>query len=78
MNSKIIKQLQVMFTASPQLMRDPDLLRKAINGTFGVDINISSFDSNLTEIIDLKYLRTILWWQPTKRYKYSGLPKIIS
>ncbi len=78
MNSKIIKQLQVMFTASPQLMRDSDLLRKAINGTFGVDINISSFDNlaNLTEIIDHEVLKNYFSkvWQPqTKKYKYSGL-----
>ena len=78
MNSKIIKQLQVMFTASPQLMRDSDLLRKAINGTFGVDINISSFDNlaTLTEIIDHEVLKNYFSkvWQPqTKKYKYSGL-----
>lgn len=78
MNSKIIKQLQVMFTASPQLMRDTDLLRKAINGTFGVDINISSFDNiaTLTEIIDHEVLKNYFSkvWQPqTKQYKYSGL-----
>lgn len=67
-----------MFTASPQLMRDSDLLRKAINGTFGVDINISSFDTlaNLTEIIDHEVLKNYFSkvWQPqTKKYKYSGL-----
>ena len=67
-----------MFTASPQLMRDSDLLRKAINGTFGVDINISSFDNlaTLTEIIDHEVLKNYFSkvWQPqTKRYKYSGL-----
>ena len=78
MNSKIIKQLQVMFTASPQLMRDSDLLRKAINGTFGVDINIGSFNNlaNLTEIIDHEVLKNYFSkvWQPqTKKYKYSGL-----
>ena len=78
MNSKIIKQLQVMFTASPQLMRDTDLLRKAINGTFGVDINISSFDNiaTLTKIIDHEVLKNYFSkvWQPqTKKYKYSGL-----
>ena len=78
MNSKIVKQLQVMFTASPQLMRDSDLLRKAINGTFGVDINISSFNNlaNLTEIIDHEVLKNYFSkvWQPqTKKYKYSGL-----
>ena len=67
-----------MFTASPQLMRDSDLLRKAINGTFGVDINISSFNNlaNLTEIIDHEVLKNYFSkvWQPqTKKYKYSGL-----
>ena len=67
-----------MFTASPQLMRDIDLLRKAINGTFGVDINISSFDNlaTLTEIIDHEVLKNYFSkvWQPqTKKYKYSGL-----
>ena len=67
-----------MFTASPQLMRDSDLLRKAINGTFGVDINIGSFNNlaNLTEIIDHEVLKNYFSkvWQPqTKKYKYSGL-----
>lgn len=67
-----------MLTASPQLMRDTDLLRKAINGTFGVDINISSFDNiaTLTEIIDHEVLKNYFSkvWQPqTKKYKYSGL-----
>ena len=51
MNSKIIKQLQVMFTASPQLMRDSDLLRKAINGTFGVDINMSTKVPDKADVI---------------------------
>ena len=38
MNSKIIKELNNLFMASPQLMRDNELLSKAVNGTFGVSI----------------------------------------
>ena len=56
MNSK-----RTTITSEPRkspLMRDSDLLRKAINGTFGVDINISSLiTSKLTEIIDLEVLK---------------------
>ena len=38
MNIKITKQLQLMLIASPQLMRDAELLKQAIKGTFGVEI----------------------------------------
>jgi|TARA_B110001454_G_scaffold54770_1_gene53551 hypothetical protein len=77
-NSKIAEQLNVMFRASPQLMRDDALLKQAINGTFGVDIKNVYFISiaELTNLIDYavleKYFSKV--WQPqTKKYKYSGL-----
>lgn len=78
MNNKIVNELSVMFQASPQLMRDNKLLRYAIKGTFGVEINDLLFTDivNLAEQIDHavleKYFSTV--WQPqTKKYKYSGL-----
>ena len=68
MNNKIVNELAVMFQASPQLMRDNKLLRYAIKGTFGVEINDLLFTDivNLAEEIDhavLKnYFSTV--WQP--------------
>jgi hypothetical protein len=77
MNKKILEQLSIMFQASPQLMRDNELLSKAISGTFGVELN-----TEFTDIIALadKIHHAVLEnyfskvWQPhTKKYKYSGL-----
>jgi len=80
MNSKIIKELNNLFMASPQLMRDNELLSKAINGTFGVSIKTNDLyhkDINdLAAIIDYAVLKNYFSkvWQPrTKKYKYSGL-----
>jgi hypothetical protein len=77
MNKKILEQLSIMFQASPHLMRNNDLLSKAISGTFGVEL-----ETEFTDIISLadqihhavleQYFSTV--WQPqTKKYKYSGL-----
>lgn len=77
MNRKILQQLAIMFQASPQLMRDNDLLSKAINGTFGVEIrpefvNIVELSEQIDYAVLEKYFSTV--WQPqTKKYKYSGL-----
>jgi len=80
MNSKIVKELNNLFMASPQLMRDNELLSKAINGTFGISIKVNDLyhkDINdLAEIIDYAVLKNYFSkvWQPrTKKYKYSGL-----
>lgn len=78
MNSKIYEQLSIMFRASPQLMRDDDLLKQAIHGTFGVNIPNVYFISTaeLTNIIDhavLKQYFSKVWQPQTKKYKYSGL-----
>ena len=80
MNSKITKELNTLFMASPQLMRDNALLSKAISGTFGVSIKPSDLlykDINgLADIIDHAVLENYFSkvWQPqTKKYKYSGL-----
>ena len=66
--------------ASPHLMRDNELLSKAINGTFGISIKTNDLyhkDINdLAEIIDYAVLKNYFSkvWQPrTKKYKYSGL-----
>lgn len=78
MNSKITSQLRTILATSPQLMRDTNLLRKAINGTFGVNIDISYFTNltHLTELVDQEVVKNYFSkvWQPqTKKYKYSGL-----
>ena len=78
MNSRIVNELSVMFQASPQLMRDNKLLRYAIKGTFGVEINDLLFTDivNLAEEIDhavLKNYFSTVWQPQTKKYKYSGL-----
>jgi|TARA_B110000908_G_scaffold66514_1_gene80572 hypothetical protein len=76
-NKKILQQLAIMFQASPQLMRDNDLLSKAVNGTFGVEIqpefvNIVALSEQIDHAVLEKYFSTV--WQPqTKKYKYSGL-----
>jgi hypothetical protein len=66
--------------ASPQLMRDNNLLGQAINGTFGVSINPTNLYhkdiTDLASIIDHAVLENYFSkvWQPhTKKYKYSGL-----
>ena len=82
MNSKIVKQLGVMFRASPQLMRNAPLLKQAIKGTFGVEIlgiklpgvnvNITDLAAVINEAVLEQYFSKV--WQPqTKKYKYSGL-----
>ena len=80
MNSKIVRELNNLLMASPQLMRDNNLLGQAINGTFGVSINPTNLYhkdiTDLASIIDHAVLETYFSkvWQPhTKKYKYSGL-----
>ena len=66
-----------MFQASPQLMRNNDLLAKAISGTFGVEVNpeftdIIALADKIHHAVLEQYFSTV--WQPhTKKYKYSGL-----
>jgi hypothetical protein len=77
MNKKILEQLSIMFQASPQLMRNNDLLAKAISGTFGVEVNpeftdIIALADKIHHAVLEQYFSTV--WQPhTKKYKYSGL-----
>lgn len=80
MNSKIIAELNNLLMASPQLMRDNELLSKAVNGTFGVSIKTNDLYHkdiyDLAAIIDYAVLENYFSkvWQPkTKKYKYSGL-----
>ena len=80
MNSKIVRELNNLLMASPQLMRDNNLLGQAINGTFGVSINPTNLYhkdiTDLASIIDHAVLENYFSkvWQPhTKKYKYSGL-----
>jgi hypothetical protein len=77
MNKKILEQLSIMFQASPQLMRNNDLLAKAISGTFGVEVSpeftdIIALADKIHHAVLAQYFSTV--WQPhTKKYKYSGL-----
>lgn len=78
MNNKILFKLEEMFHTSPQLLRNDEKLRQAIQGIFNISIDNVKF-TNVGELVDRideevlrKYFSEI--WQPkTKSFKYSGL-----
>jgi len=78
MNNKILFKLEEMFHTSPQLLRNDEKLRQAIQGIFNISIDDVKF-TNVGELVDRideevlsKYFSEI--WQPkTKSFKYSGL-----
>ena len=78
MNIKILNRLTQMFKDSPQLLRDTDAMRHAINGVFNVNINHINYHDmidvadRIDDAVLSLYFSTV--WQPeTKKYKYSGL-----
>jgi len=81
MNHKILHKLENMIHTSPQLLRNPQTLKQAIQGTFNVELEDVSYD-NIGELVDRiddavldEYFRH--HWQPEmKKYKYSGLKLI--
>ena len=91
MNIKILEQLELMFRTSPQLLCDYDKLKKALQVTFNVDIDIgrnyfpessfvyfreiSQLVKQIDELVLEKYFSEV-WQSRTKKYKYSGLKLI--
>lgn len=81
MNHKILEAVEHMLQTSPQLLRNSNLLRQAIVGTFDVDVDDVSF-SNIGELVEkiddavlARYFGEV--WQPEmKKFKYSGLALI--
>ena len=78
MNHKILEAVEHMLQTSPQLLRNKNLLKQAIVGTFDVEIDNVDFNNigELVEKIDdavlARYFGNV--WQPEmKKFKYSGL-----
>ena len=81
MNHKILEAVEHMLQTSPQLLRNKNLLKQAIVGTFDVEIDNVDFNNigELVEKIDdavlARYFGEV--WQPEmKKFKYSGLTLI--
>lgn len=81
MNHKILHKLENMIHTSPQLLRNPHLLKQAIQGTFNVEIADVAYN-NIGELVDRiddavldEYFRHH-WQGEMKKYKYSGLALI--
>ena len=77
MNHKILNKLEKMIHTSPQLLRKPETLRQAIQGTFDIEIIDVSYDTigELVDRIDDKVLDNYFrnyWQSTTSKYKYSG------
>jgi hypothetical protein len=80
MNNKILNRLQILFKASPHLLRDRSELEQAISAVFDVEVlldpekphDIASIGRQIDQAVLKKYFGSV--WQPkTKQYKYSGL-----
>jgi len=82
MNHKILNKLEKMIHVSPQLLRQPETLKHAIQGTFDIkldDINYSNV-GELVDRIDDKVLDNYFrnhWQGATAKYKYSGPALIV-
>lgn len=77
MNHKILHKLEQMIHTSPQLLRDPQKLRHAIQGTFDIDIDTVDYNhiGELVDAIDDKVLDKYFrhhWQGEISKYKYSG------
>ena len=77
MNHKILHKLEKMLHTSPQLLRNSQKLRHAIQGTFDIEIDDVEYN-NIGELVDRiddkvldKYFRHH-WHGEMSKYKYSG------
>jgi len=77
MNHKILNKLEQMIHTSPQLLRNPQTLKQAIQGTFNVELENVEYD-NIGELVDRidnkvldEYFRNH-WQGEMSKYKYSG------
>ncbi len=81
MNHKILHKLEQVIHTSPQLLRNPDTLRQAIQGTFDVELEDVDYHNigELVDRIDDKVLARYfgeVWQGHMKKFKYSGLTLI--
>ena len=67
-----------MIHTSPQLLRDPQKLRHAIQGTFNISIDNVEYH-HIGELVDAiddmvldNYFRHLSWHGEMSKYKYSG------
>ena len=77
MNHKILHKLEQMIHISPQLLRQPETLKQAIQGTFDVEIDNVDYTNvgQLVDRIDDKILDNYFrnhWQGSMAKYKYSG------
>tara|TARA_R110002153_G_scaffold35369_3_gene105236 strand:- start:942 stop:1634 length:693 start_codon:yes stop_codon:yes gene_type:complete len=77
MNHKILHKLEQMIHTSPQLLRNPQTLKQAIQGTFNVELDNVEY-TNIGELVDRidnkvldEYFRNH-WQGEMSKYKYSG------
>jgi len=82
MNHNILHKLEQMIHTSPQLLRNPQTLRQAIQGTFNVELGNVEYN-NIGELVDRidnkvldEYFRNH-WQGEMSKYKYSG-PALIN
>ena len=77
MNHNILHKIEQMIHTSPQLLRNPQTLKQAIQGTFNVELENVEYD-NIGELVDRidnkvldEYFRNH-WQGEMSKYKYSG------
>jgi hypothetical protein len=77
MNHKILNKLEQMIHVSPQLLRQPETLKHAIQGTFDIELDDVNY-TNVGELVDRiddkildNYFRNH-WQGEMAKYKYSG------
>ena len=82
MNHKILHKLEQIIHTSPQLLRQPETLRQAIQGTFDIELAHVNY-KNIGELVDRidneildNYFR-YFWQAALSKYKYSG-PALIN
>ena len=81
MNHKILNKLEQLIHVSPQLLRQPNTLRHAIQNTFDIELDQIEYShmGELVDQIDDKVLDNYFrnhWQGEMKKYKYSGLKLI--
>ena len=77
MNHKILNKLENMIHVSPQLLRNPEKMKQAIQGTFNVTIDDVEYE-NIGQLVDriddkvLAHYFAEVWHGEIARFKYSG------
>ena len=77
MNHKILNKLEQMIHVSPQLLRNPNTMRQAIQATFNVTVEDVEYE-NIGQLVDriddkvLGHYFANVWQGEMSKYKYSG------